>query len=199
MTKKLRGSTNLCRATPRPAATGRILAIGQGTEISLVVLDLSRLVVGMRKELRDLLREDISFDISLSATGRCLVSADRHQMRELVIHLALDARDAMPHGGSLDIAIEKKKIDESMSLYRDSTVEHVVAVRSRPGGAPDMAERGFWRVGARSKPGSQLRRHQQRAAHWRSRRAGETLVKSICRDRRDPPSSFRQRVAVVRR
>ena len=193
MTKKLRGITNLFRATPRPAVAGRILAIGQGTEINLVVLDLSRLVVGMRKELRDLLREDISFDISLLATGRCLVSADRHQMRELVIHLVLDARDAMPHGGSLNIAIEKKRIDEAMSLYRDSTVEHVVvAVRNSPTeGAPDMAERLDFGVvkGRGLSLAASYDAINRGGGHISvSRRAGETLVQIYlpCRDRRDP-------------
>lgn len=106
--------------------------MGQQTEINMVVFDLSRLVVGMRKELRSLLRKDIAFDVSLLATGRCLVSADRHQMRELVLHLVLDARDAMPDGGSLSILIERRGIDEVAGLHPESGDYVMVAVRDSP-------------------------------------------------------------------
>jgi len=146
----------------------------------------------MRKELGDLLREDISFDISLLATGRCLVSADRHQMRELIIHLVLDARDAMPHGGSLDIAIGKKKIDEALSLHPDSVDYVVVAVRNSPTeGAPNMAERLDFDVvkGRGLSLAASYDAINRGGGHISvSRRAGETLVKIYlpCRDRRDP-------------
>jgi hypothetical protein len=144
MTKKLRGRSSLSKAGSRPPAAGRVLTIGQQAQINLVVLDLSRLVIGMREELRHLLRKDIAFDLSLLATGRCLVNADRHQMRELV-HLVLDARDAMPHGGSLSIAIERKRIDEAVALHPGSSGDYVmVSVRDIPtrktAGAPERLD-----------------------------------------------------------
>ena len=55
------------------------------------------------------------------------------QMRELV----LDARDAMPEGGSLSIAIEKRRMDEVGDLHAESPGDYVmVAVRDRPARKP---------------------------------------------------------------
>jgi signal transduction histidine kinase len=113
---------------------GRVLTIGQKTRINPVVLDLSRLAVCMLEELRRLLRADIRFEVSLLANGRCLVSADPHQMRDLILHLVLDARDAMPDGGSLSITVEKRRIGEVGGLYPESPGDYVtVTVRDSPG------------------------------------------------------------------
>ncbi len=113
---------------------GRVLTIGQQTRINPVVLDLSRLAVGMREELRRLLRADIHFDVSWLANGRCLVSADPHQMRDLILHLVLDARDAMPDGGSLSITVEKRRVSEVGGLSPESPGDYVtVTVRDSPG------------------------------------------------------------------
>jgi signal transduction histidine kinase len=112
---------------------GRVLTIGQQTRIDPVVLDLSRLAVGMREELRRLLRADIRLDVSLLANGRCLVNADPHQMRDLILHLVLDARDAMPDGGSLSITVEQRRISEVGGLYPEAHGDYVtVTVRDRP-------------------------------------------------------------------
>jgi hypothetical protein len=55
------------------------------------------------------------------------------QMRELV----LDARDAMPEGGSLSIAIEKRRMDEAGDLHAESPGDYVmVAVRDSPARKP---------------------------------------------------------------
>jgi hypothetical protein len=51
MTRKLRGGKSLSKVGSKLSAGGRILTIGQQTEIGLVVFDLNRLVFGMREEL----------------------------------------------------------------------------------------------------------------------------------------------------
>ena len=103
-------------------------------ETKLAVFDLTRLAIGMRDELCGLLREDITFDISGPPAERCLVKADRCQVRDLVFHLVLDAQDAMPHGGSLSIVIERRRIVEaSMSTTFEPAGDYVmVAVRDCP-------------------------------------------------------------------
>ena len=99
----------------------------------------------------------------------------------------------MPHGGSLDIAIGKKKIDEAPSLHPDSAVDYVVvAVRNSPTeGAPDMAERLDFGVvkGRGLSLAASYDAINRGGGHISvSRRAGETLAKIYlpCRDRRDP-------------
>lgn len=147
----------------------------------MVVLDLNRLVIGMREELQRLLRKDITFDVSLLATGRCLVSADRHQMRELVLHLVLDARDAMPDGGSLSIAIERKRIDEAARLHPESSGDYVmVTVRDIPARSTAVPERaGFGVAKGRSLSlAASYDAIKGCGGHISvSRRAGETMVR----------------------
>jgi len=150
MRNKLRDNANISKARSKPDAAHRILCIGQPTEINLAVFDLNKLVIGMREELRCLLREDITFDISEPSTERCLVNADRRQMRDLVFHLVLDALDAMPHGGSLSIVIERRRIDKShMSTHLEPTGDYVmVAVRDMPTEEQnaEIPERGDFRI-----------------------------------------------------
>ena len=140
MRSKLRDDTNISKARSKPEAAHKILSIGQPTEIKLAVLDLNRLVIGMREELRGLLREDIIFDISELSTGRCLVSADRGEMRDLVFHLVLDARDAMPHGGSLSIVIERRRIDEGQTSTPVEPAGDCVMVAVRDSPTKESAE-----------------------------------------------------------
>jgi two-component system cell cycle sensor histidine kinase/response regulator CckA len=148
MTKKLRGRLSLSKAESDQPVSGKILTIGQGTEINLPILDPSRLLIGMREELRHLLRENIAFDVSMLARGRCLVSADRHQLRELLLHLVLDAQDGMPNGGSLSIAIDRKRIGEAASLYPELLGDYViVSVHDSPTReATRISERADFRV-----------------------------------------------------
>jgi signal transduction histidine kinase len=183
MRSKLRDNANISKARSRPYAAHRILSIGRPTEINLAVFDLSKLVIGMREELRGLLREDITFDISELSTERCLVNADRGQMRDLVFHLLMDAQDAMPHGGSLSIVIERRRIDNAhMSTPLEPTGDHVmVAVRDRPTEeSAEIPERGDFRIvkGRGLSLAASYDAIKRCGGHIGvSRRAGETVVR----------------------
>jgi signal transduction histidine kinase len=148
MTKNLRGRVSLSKAESDPPVSGKILRIGQGAKINLAILDPNRLLSEMREELRHLLRANIALDIFMLAASRCLVSADRHQLRELLLHLVLDAQDAMPDGGSLRIAIDRKRIGQAASLYPDLAGDYViVSVHDSPTGkATGISEQADFRV-----------------------------------------------------
>ena len=59
MINKLRDNAKISKAGSTPKAAYRILSIDQPPQINLAVFDLNKLVIGMREELRGLLREDI--------------------------------------------------------------------------------------------------------------------------------------------
>ena len=195
MRNKLRDNANISKARSKPEAAYRILFIGQPTEINLAVFDLNKLVIGMREELRCLLREDITFDTSELSTERCLVNADRRQMRDLVFHLVLDARDAMPHGGSLSIVIERRRIDKAhMSTPLEPTGDYVmVAVRDIPTEeSAEIPERGDFRIvkGRGLSLAASYDAIKRCGGHISvSRRAGETVVR-IYLPRLASPRSF---------
>ena len=82
--------------------TRQLLGFGRQQLVARQVLSLNEVVSGMERMLRPLLGEDIRLVTSLSA-GLGGVEADYGQMEQVVMNLALNARDAMRGGGLLTI------------------------------------------------------------------------------------------------
>jgi len=83
--------------------TQQLLAFSRKQIIEPKALDLNQLVSDMRNMLRRLIGEDIRFELNLDpALGRIL--ADSGQLTQVVMNLAVNARDAMPNGGALTLA-----------------------------------------------------------------------------------------------
>ena len=95
------------RAGERGASLVRqLLAFSRKQVLAPHVLELGRVVVGMERMLRRLIGEDVGLDILTADTGR--VKADPVQVEQVIINLAINARDAMPLGGRL--AIETRDV-----------------------------------------------------------------------------------------
>jgi two-component system, cell cycle sensor histidine kinase and response regulator CckA len=82
--------------------TRQLLGFGRQQLVARHVLSLNDVVSGMERMLRPLLGEDIRLETQLSA-GLGGVEADYGQMEQVVMNLALNARDAMRGGGHLTI------------------------------------------------------------------------------------------------
>src|SRR5690606_16355199 len=70
------------------------------------------LLQDMQKMLRRLIEENIAIDLSL-APGMRPISADRSQVEQIILNLCLNARDAMPQGGTLSIRTAEASLDEA--------------------------------------------------------------------------------------
>jgi nitrogen-specific signal transduction histidine kinase/CheY-like chemotaxis protein len=92
--------------------TRQLLAFGRKDMLTLEVLDLNAVVAGMDGMLRRLIGEDIEL-VSLGANRPVPVRADRGQLEQVIVNLAVNARDAMPQGGKLTIAVDHVTIDEA--------------------------------------------------------------------------------------
>jgi PAS domain S-box-containing protein len=79
--------------------TQQLLAYSRKQVQKLVVFDLSEAVENMRRLLERLIGDEVQLVTRL--TARHQVSSDRGQIEQVIINLALNARDAMPHGGRL--------------------------------------------------------------------------------------------------
>jgi PAS domain S-box-containing protein len=90
--------------------TRQLLAFSRKQMLQPQVLDLGQAVLGMEKMLRRLLSEAIELTLlPTSSLGRVLV--DPGQVEQIVMNLAVNARDAMPRGGKLRIEMANTELD----------------------------------------------------------------------------------------
>jgi len=90
--------------------TRQLLAFSRQQLVEPTLVDINAVVGDLRKMLGRLIGEDITVVIDLAA-GLGLVMADRHQVEQVVMNLAVNARDAMPHGGTLTIQTGNIQLD----------------------------------------------------------------------------------------
>jgi signal transduction histidine kinase len=89
--------------------TQRILAFSRRQPLSPQPVNLSSLVTGMMELLRHSVGERVQIETRLKATWWTL--CDANQMENVIINLAINARDAMPDGGRLTIETEDMRVD----------------------------------------------------------------------------------------
>ncbi|HEX2671411.1 MAG TPA: ATP-binding protein [Polyangiaceae bacterium] len=91
--------------------TRQLLAFSRHQALETKVLDLNQLVGGMENMLRRLLGADIELT-SLPAAQLWNVRADPGQIEQVLMNLAVNARDAMPQGGKLTIEVKNVELDQ---------------------------------------------------------------------------------------
>lgn len=103
------------RAGNRAAAlTRQLLAFSRKQVLVPEFLDIGNIVRGLSNLLERLIGEDIKVDV-LVAPDVCCVEADPSQMEQVIMNLAVNARDAMPRGGKLLIEVAKVDLDEAFA------------------------------------------------------------------------------------
>ena len=102
------------------ALTRQLLAFSRKQVLQVEVLDLNEIVSDMEKMLKRLIGEDIEFQTRLADNmGRA--SADPGQLEQVLMNLAVNARDAMPHGGKMTIETANIELDEAYTRDRLGT------------------------------------------------------------------------------
>jgi PAS domain S-box-containing protein len=94
--------------------TRQLLAFSRKQILNLEVVDIHASVGATGKMLRRLIGEDIKLESKLAAHP-CLIKADVGQIEQVLLNLAVNARDAMPQGGTLTFETRIAAADDDFS------------------------------------------------------------------------------------
>ncbi|MEI8139646.1 MAG: ATP-binding protein [bacterium] len=91
--------------------TAQLLAIGRRQSLQIQCMNLNESVAGMVLLLKRTLGEDIALDIQMSPEPE-FIEADSGGIEQVILNLAVNARDAMPKGGTLRIKTHCVTLDK---------------------------------------------------------------------------------------
>jgi PAS domain S-box-containing protein len=92
--------------------TSQLLAFGRKQILQPETLNLNEMVAEMSTMLRRLIGEDIDL-VAIARPDLELIHADPGQVQQIIMNLAVNARDAMPQGGKLTIETANVDLDEA--------------------------------------------------------------------------------------
>jgi signal transduction histidine kinase len=96
-----------------------LLAFSRQHVLVTQVLDLNEVVAGVENMLRHLIGKDIDL-VTLAAPALWQVKADAARIKQVIVNLAVNARDAMPGGGRLTIETSNVELDAASAQRHPS-------------------------------------------------------------------------------
>ncbi|AET93694.1 PAS/PAC sensor hybrid histidine kinase (plasmid) [Burkholderia sp. YI23] len=124
----------------------QLLAFGRQQPLQPVVINLAAALRGMDDLLRRALGETVHVE-TVVAGGLWNTSVDIHQLENVVLNLAINARDAMPDGGRLTMELSNAMLDDQYVATEPDVAEGqyvLLAVTDTGTGMPqDVLERAF--------------------------------------------------------
>lgn len=105
--------------------TRQLLAVGRRQTLNPTVVDVNALLHERRQLLRSMLGERIELELE-AGSDLDQVRADPSQLEQVVLDLALSARDAMPHGGTLTVTTANVEFDRREDAVHGTGGRHVM-------------------------------------------------------------------------
>jgi nitrogen-specific signal transduction histidine kinase/ActR/RegA family two-component response regulator len=96
--------------------TRQLLAFSRKQVLQPQILNLNSVMTNIETMLQRLIGEDIRLDILL-APNLAPVTADPGQVEQIIVNLAVNARDAMPRGGQLTLATANVELDQEYARH----------------------------------------------------------------------------------
>jgi PAS domain S-box-containing protein len=126
--------------------TRQLLTFSRNKEMEVIDLNLNEVIANMSKMLGRVIREDINLQCNF-ATGLPTVQADEGMMEQVLMNLAVNARDAMPKGGQLIIGTDRVVHDaasiQSNPEARDGEFVRLTVQDTGCGMTPEIQARIF--------------------------------------------------------
>ncbi|MGD0509064.1 MAG: PAS domain S-box protein [Terriglobales bacterium] len=106
---------NIKKATERGSSlTRQLLTFSRSSVIQPRILDLNERLKDVGKLLRPLMGDDVEILIVSKSTS-AVIEADPGQLDQIVVNLAVNARDAMPRGGKFILETRAEKFDDDFA------------------------------------------------------------------------------------
>ena len=97
--------------------TSQLLAVSRHQVLTPRVLDLNEVVQDLERLFRRVIGEDVELIVEL-APGLCKVRADGAQLEQVLLNLVVNARDAMPEGGTLYVRTRRAELGRTRECRR---------------------------------------------------------------------------------
>jgi PAS domain S-box-containing protein len=124
----------------------QVLSFARGVEGERVALQPKHLIKEIVKILRETLPKSIEINFQLP-DDLWIISADATQMHQVLMNLCVNARDAMPEGGSISIKAENTLVDENYArMHIEAKPGRFVLITvsdTGPGMSPEIQSRIF--------------------------------------------------------
>jgi two-component system, cell cycle sensor histidine kinase and response regulator CckA len=101
--------------------TRQLLLFSRKQSLQIKVVDVNALVAGFKKMLRRIIGEDIRLELMLTS-DKTIVKADMSQLEQVLMNLAVNARDAMEDGGVLAIETDIIELDDLYASKKPNVV-----------------------------------------------------------------------------
>lgn len=99
----------------------QLLTFARGSGGERINVEISKVVKEVLKMLKETFPKHIEITFK-EAPDLCPVRGDPTQIRQVILNLCVNARDAMPEGGQLEIALENRELDRSSPTI-ESTIK----------------------------------------------------------------------------
>ncbi|MBA3002464.1 MAG: PAS domain S-box protein [Desulfurivibrio sp.] len=94
------------------ALTRQLLTFSRHQVVDVRVIDLNSVVSGLSTMIRRFIHPGIDFAVEVASCGEGRILADQHQIEQVLLNLAINARDAMADGGILTISCVEEVLEK---------------------------------------------------------------------------------------
>lgn len=123
--------------TRATALTGQLSAFGRIQESRLTTIDLNEQIRGFQKLIEGILPSNINLDLRLEQSV-WPVTVDTVQLELALLNIAINARDAMPNGGTLSLETQNRSLDHAIDNLQPGDYVHICITDTGAGMAPEV-------------------------------------------------------------